>query len=392
VRAVYITYDGLLDPLGRSQVVPYVLGLAERGVGIEVISYEKPNRLRAPGLRGDLAAELVRRHVGWAPLTYHRRPRLPSTLWDVCVGARLTRSVAKRSRPDLVHCRGEVPMVMARWAGLPHGTRLLLDVRGFFSDERVESGSWARGGLVDRVVRRIESRNLARADGIVALTEAGRRALGARRDPLPPHRVIPTCADLEVFIPRPADRPPDFGLAYCGSLGSWYMTSEMVAFARIAARRVPGRVLFLTPHAEAASREGASPDWSEIRGVEAGEVAAWLRRTTALFFFIRPTPAKRASCPTKLGQALACGLPVVCNRGIGDLDVLIEDQQVGVLVDAFADESYARAADRLARLLEDRGLPARCRALAERRFALETGIRAYESLYRELVGPGTRGT
>ncbi len=392
MRAIYITYDGLLDPLGRSQVVPYVRGLAELGIGIDVISYEKPSRLSVPGFRRELTAELVRRRIGWAPLSYHQRPRLPSTLWDVLAGARVTRSLARRSHPDLVHCRGEVAMVIARCAGLSHSSRLLLDIRGFFSDERVETGSWARGGLVDRVVRRMEARNLARADGIVVLTEAGRQALGARRAPLPPHRVIPTCADLEVFTPRPTDQPAEFGLVYCGSLGSWYMTSEMVAFARMAARRVPGRVLFLTPHAEAAAREGASPDWSEVRGVEPWEVAHWLRRTRALFFFIRPTPAKRASCPTKLGEALACGIPVVCNRGIGDLDTLIEQQGVGVLVDGFTNDAYDRATVRLSHLLEDRSLPARCRALAERLFGLDAGVRAYESLYREIVGPGIFGT
>jgi glycosyltransferase involved in cell wall biosynthesis len=384
MRVIYITYDGVLDPLGRSQVIPYVFGLAERGIEYSVISYEKPDRLGAPGLRQELASELASRQVRWTPLRYHQRPRLPSTLWDVLTGVRVTRSLAAQFRPHLIHCRSEVPMVIARGVRSPGSPRLLHDIRGFFSDERVESGSWAAGGLVDRVVRRMEAGNLARADGIVVLTEAGRRVLRARRDPLPPHRVIPTCVDLRTFTPGAADQTRDYGLVYCGSLGTWYMAPEMVAFARIAALAVPGRVLFLTPHVEAARRVGASPVWAEVRRVEPRAVAHWLRRTRALFFFVRPTPGKRASCPTKLGEALACGLPVVCNRGVGDLDALIEQEGVGVLVDSFTNEAYERAAGRLSGLLEDPALPARCRALAERRFSLEGGIRAYESLYREL--------
>lgn len=384
MRVIYLSYDGVLDPLGRSQVIPYVLGLAERGIEFRVVSYEKPNRLNAVRLRQELTSELAGRYVRWTPLRYHRKLRLPSTLWDVLTGARVMRSLARQFHPHLVHCRGEVPMVIARLAHLPGAPRVLHDIRGFFSDERVESGSWASGGLVDGMVRQMEAQNLARAEGIVVLTEAGRRMLRARRDPLPPHRVIPTCVNLGVFTPRASDRAPEFGLVYCGSLGTWYMASEMVAFARIAARVVPGRVLFLTPHVERAEGEGASPVWSEVRCVEPREVAHWLRRTRALFFFIRPTQAKRASCPTKLGEALACGLPVVCNRGIGDLDDFIEQQAVGVLLDSFTDEAYGRAAIRLSQLLEDPDLPVRCRALAERRFSLEAGIRAYESLYREI--------
>jgi hypothetical protein len=45
LKVLYVTYDGLLDPLGSSQVVPYVLGLAARGVEIDVLSFEKPEAL-----------------------------------------------------------------------------------------------------------------------------------------------------------------------------------------------------------------------------------------------------------------------------------------------------------------------------------------------------------
>ena len=44
MRVVYVSYDGALDPLGASQVVPYLLGLAARGVAITLISFEKRER------------------------------------------------------------------------------------------------------------------------------------------------------------------------------------------------------------------------------------------------------------------------------------------------------------------------------------------------------------
>jgi glycosyltransferase involved in cell wall biosynthesis len=143
-------------------------------------------------------------------------------------------------------------------------------------------------------------------------------------------------------------------------------------------------VLFLTPQAAEAAAAGAVGDWVEVRGVAPAEVPAWLRRARAAFFFIRPTPAKRASCPTKLAEALATGLPVVANRGVGDLDDLLERHGVGVLVEGFRDDAYRRAAARLCTLLEDPDLAQRCRALARERFSLEAGVQAYHSLYREL--------
>jgi glycosyltransferase involved in cell wall biosynthesis len=231
----------------------------------------------------------------------------------------------------------------------------------------------------------MEAANLQGARGAVVLTHHAAEALRRRRPALPALRVIPTCADVSVFRPRPLDKEPEFGLAYSGSLGTWYMAAEMVAFARSAAGIVPGPTLFLTPEPNEVRRLGATPDWAETRTVEPGAVAEWLRRARALFFFIRPIPSKRASCPTKLAEGLATGLPVVCNRGIGDLDDIVEREGVGVLVDGFSETAYLVAVRRLARLLEDPGLSERCRRLAETRYTVELGVGAYRQIYDELT-------
>ena len=41
-RVLYLSYDGALEPLGQSQVVPYLVGLAARGAAITLVSFEKP--------------------------------------------------------------------------------------------------------------------------------------------------------------------------------------------------------------------------------------------------------------------------------------------------------------------------------------------------------------
>ena len=46
---LFITYDGLLDPLGGSQILPYVYSIAEHPRSVHVISFEKPARFREGG-------------------------------------------------------------------------------------------------------------------------------------------------------------------------------------------------------------------------------------------------------------------------------------------------------------------------------------------------------
>ena len=38
---LFVTYDGLLDPLGRSQIIPYLKAIAKSKRKIKVISFEK---------------------------------------------------------------------------------------------------------------------------------------------------------------------------------------------------------------------------------------------------------------------------------------------------------------------------------------------------------------
>lgn len=381
IRVLFVSYDGALDPLGATQVVPYVRELTRRGWRTMLISFEKDLAGRATEVRRT-RTRLEEAGVAWQPLIYHRRPRLPVTLWDCVHGAYAIRRAAGATGAQIVHCRGDVAATMARWAAIPR-IRMLYDVRGLFRDERVESGSWRDGALVDRIVRRQEAENLARADGLVVLTKAGLGVIRGRRTDLPPYRVIPTCVDVTVFR-LPDESPPQFSLVYAGSLGTWYMAREMAEFARLAGASFREPTLLLTPDAPDAVRLELPSERFSIHTSSPEDVPLWLGRARAAMFFVRPTPAKRASCPTKFAEALACGLPVVCNRGIGDLDQIVERERVGVLVDAFNDDAYAGATTRLLSLLRDPLLAARCRRLAETQFSLGTAVDRYESLYSEM--------
>jgi glycosyltransferase involved in cell wall biosynthesis len=276
-------------------------------------------------------------------------------------------------------------MAMVRAAGLADDVRVLYDMRGFFSAERVESGSWPAGGWIDRWVKHAERANRRSADAIVVLTERAREAL-EREAPLPLHRVIPTCVDTTRFCPRPSSKPAQFGVAYVGSLGTWYMAREMAAFCRRSAVAIPERPLFLTPDLAEAAQAGIDGTWAEVRFLPADKVPKLLAGARALVCFVRPTFSKSASFPTKVGEAWAVGLPVVVNQGIGDLDAMVELNSTGVVLRGFDSESYDEAIRRLDLLIRDSDVGRRCRDFAERRLNLTHAVRSYHEIYERLLG------
>ena len=86
------------------------------------------------------------------------------------------------------------------------------------------------------------------------------------------------------------------------------------------------------------------------------------------------TPASKASMPTKLGEFLACGRPVVTSPDLGDMSELLRQFDCGVVLTGTTDAALDDAALGLVRLIEDPECPARCRALAEEHFSIDLAV------------------
>jgi glycosyltransferase involved in cell wall biosynthesis len=389
---LYISYDGMAEPLGQSQVAPYLRGLATLGYRITLISFEKSvdrsDRRRMQALTEGLAGTGIR----WIPLTYHKRPSLAATAFDVAVGLVRALAVCIRERVAVVHARSYVAGLIAWLLTRVVGAKFLFDMRGFWADERVEGGLWRHGGLLYRVVKRLERRFVRDADTIVTLTE---RSCGPLRTWIGPERVpitvIPTCVDLRKYSGlRSAGVPPVAPVfVYSGSLGTWYAGDEIIRFMAEALTRFPlARLVILTRNraeaetslAQSAMVSGAT----HVVTVEPTDVPNWLKSADVGLAFYAPGFSRQATCPTKAGEYLAMGVPVVVGVGVGDMEEIVSAHQVGAALTTYSASAYRAALDRLMDLWSDPDLGSRCRDVATRRFGLDVGIARYDAVYRSL--------
>lgn len=391
-RVIYLSYDGLAEPLGRSQVLPYVEALAALGHEMELVTFEKPGSPLA--FRETLAPR-----VRWTALRYHRTPTVPATAFDMTQGALLVALGGLALRADLVHVRSYVPGLTALpWSRLS-GTPLLFDTRGLWPDEKVESGSWSRESRIYASAKRVERELFRRADAITVLTRSFHRYL---RDEYPfrgeiraPIHVIPTCVDLDRFHPdAPADPDleRDLGgsrvLAYGGSLGGFYLAEEMARFY-LAWRTFekPARFLVLSTQDPASIRRvlAASGCEHELvhRAASREQMPRFLRCAHAVVGIDRRGFGGRGAAPTKLGEALACGLPVAMTES-GDVRSVLSDSAVGTLIETTDGPALERHARRLSELANHPETSRRAVAVARRWFSLEAGAHAYDRLYAAL--------
>lgn len=403
MRSLFVTYDGLLSPLGQSQMLPYLRGLRKKGHAITILSFERPSGATAEA-QAPLRAALEAEDIRWVALRYHKSPTVPATGFDVLQGALVTRWLCGRDDVQLVHTRSYVPALMAL---LVLGQRkFVFDMRGFWADERIDGNIWTRTRPVHkalyRLAKSLERWALRRADHVVILTEAAARLLSSIpgvQQPLPPVSVIPTCVDLDRFAPsedvaasrRALGLPDGRILVYQGSVGTWYLLPEMVAFVRRAKRRWPDLLwLILAPLEHElirkACRDGELVEGRDFRleALPHAEVPRWVAAADAALFFIRPSFSKISSCPTKFGECLACGVPVVANGGVGDVAETIDRHRVGYAVAELTEGEYDKALAALEVLWLDGETRARCRAAAEADFALTDAIARYDEIYRSL--------
>lgn len=399
-RVLFISYNGMLEPLGQTQVLPYLRELAKRGVKFTLLSFEREKAFTPDGQRAceDLKRELSTHGIEWHWLRYHRRPTLPATVYDVCAGIRYASRLVRRNKIELVHARSHIPATIALALKRKFGIKMIFDVRGLMAEEYVDAKHWPEGGLRYRITKATERRIFAATDAVVTLTERiwpiikewdGLRGRDVH------HAVVPCCVDLSLFKFNELERArlraalnlgERLTLVYSGSLDGWYLTEEMADFfASIVRKRNDAHLLWLTMGSRERVRQlmsarGISEENFSIHSVAPKEMPSYLAAGDVGISFIKRCFSKLASSPTKNGEYLACGLPLVINSGIGDSDALS-----AILIDDFNERDFAAAWTAIEAAVNDPNARTKARAVAEEVFDLETvGAERYAQLYKSV--------
>ena len=404
---LYVSYNGMLDPLGQSQVIPYLKELSKLGVQFTLLSFEREHAFSVDGDQRckALDEELSQFGIKWHRLRYHQRPSIPATAFDVAAGIRFASRLVKRDQIELVHARAHIPAVIALELKRRFGTKMIFDVRGLMAEEYIDAGHWQANSISARMTKKMEARVLRATDGVVTLTDALwnlMREWPALNGHSVAHETIPCCIDQELFrfdSEARATRRAELGvsdrfvLVYSGSIGGWYMTDEMAAFFAVLKRHRPDAFfLWLTTgppkiveDAMSKSQIGAK-DYA-VRRISNREVGSFLSAADAGIAFYQPGISRLGTSPVKVSEYFSCGLPVVINSGIGDTDELIEGERVGAVVKNFKVQYYANAASAVLNLAANReAARQRVRATAEANFDLRgVGIERYARLYAAIL-------
>ncbi len=262
-KSLFISYDGLTDTLGQSQILPYIAGLSNSGFRMTILSFEKKGRFEQK--KALIQSICDANNIEWVPLFFHTSPPILAKFYDVFNLNRTARKLYLKNKYDIIHCRSYLSAEIGRELKQKFGARYLFDMRGFWVDERVDGGLWntkyAFYRYAYKAYKNKEAQLIADADHIISLTEAGKEEIKSwsSYQETTPITVVPCSADLDLFtLTDDAQKmearrklgieKEDFILSYLGSLGTWYLLDEMLLFFKnIKAEYKRSKFLILTP-------------------------------------------------------------------------------------------------------------------------------------------------
>jgi glycosyltransferase involved in cell wall biosynthesis len=356
---LYISYDGMTDNLGQSQVIPYLAGLAKLGFEITILSFEKKQNFIEN--KEKIAKLLSDNSIAWNPLPYTSKPPVLSTLWDIWNMHKTAKKLCIEKNIQIVHCRSYISAIVGLKLKTKLGTKFVFDMRGFWADERVEGNIWNLKNPIFKFIynyfKNLEINFLNNSDYCISLTEAGKNYIMSRKEIRKDIKiqVIPCCADLNHFNYQNSNEEKKekvrlhFGFdldndiyTYLGSIGTWYLLDEMLdLYSEIHITNPKARFLFLTADKasdifEKAALKGISKEFIRIQKAQRADLPALLSISKASVFFIKPSFSKTASSPTKMGELMGMGIPLICNSNVGDVSLIMEDTKAGIIVHDFS--------------------------------------------------------
>ena len=405
-KVLYVSSDGLTDSLGQSQIFTYIIELNRNGFEFVLLSCEKKEAFYKN--KNIINSALEGTGIKWEPVFYTKNPPIISTIYDYWRLKLKAVSLHDRHDFSLIHCRSYISSMIGLWMKKHYNIKFLFDMRGFWADERVDGGLWNLKNIIYRQVysffKRKEKAFLEHADHIVSLTYAGKHEINSwkhiEKTDLP-ISVIPCCVDTNLFNrnkiepkkTEDARRKLGIGknepvITYLGSIGTWYMLDEMLSFFKVYLKIIPdAKFLFITKD---------NPDFIKSRVVQLAipeelilivssdreSVPIYATLGQLSLFFIKPTYSKKSSSPTKQGELMSLGIPIICNAGVGDTDMIVNKYKSGLMVTGFDDVEFYKTVHEFVRTSFD---SSQLRKGAEDYFSLEKGVASYKNIYDLLV-------
>lgn len=394
---LFITRNGLLEPLGQSQILSYLVPLS-KDFSINIISFEKNNDVENKEHLNRIRGVCVDNNIKWTPLKYRKTIRQVSVILGFVELFVKVFKVCKKERINIIHARSYFPAFIALLIYKLFSIPFVFDMRALWVDELVASKRLKTGSLAYNITRHLEKKCLKNSASIVSLTKTAIVHLDKIHPTLniiSKASYIPTCTNLKHFKLKkfkPVNNDDRIIISSVGTLLSGWFRLDIF-------KKVVNILLSnYNVHFEVLTRDDPNKVYQilelddellhriTIESVLFDDVPSKISKHNGSILFYNTDVSRLGSCPTRMGELFGVGVPVLANPGVGDFKDIILKNRLGVIIENdYSLEEIKKSIDKFIKLTKEKNISIRSRKIAEELFSLESGVKNYHSIYSNLL-------
>ena len=390
---LFITRNGLLEPLGQSQILSYLIPLSKK-FSINIISFEKNSDIQNRVHLNSINKICSDNNIYWKPLTYRNTYRTLSVLVGFIELFFLSLKICKTEKINCIHARSYYPVFVALAIYRLKKIPFIFDMRALWPEELVEAGRLKENGIFWKIIKNLEKKCLKNASAVVSLTHAAVIHL----DKIHPEFllkdkivVIPTCANLDHFELKNRNFSEEKITISCiGSmLSGWFkinMLKEVVDYMLANYSNINFEFLTRDNKNELIRKIDSGNKWTNrihIESVLFKDMPKRICKHDGSVFFFTSNISKLGSAPTRLAEILGTGIPVLTNPGVGDIEQILTNNKVGTLI--YPSDNLAKKCDQFINLIKNKAVSKICRETSENLFSVKNGVNIYKEVYKTIL-------
>lgn len=377
---------GLLEPLGRSQILPYMLNTS-KNYNIVIFSSEKKEDIENREYYNQIKNLLNKNKIIWHHTIFKfGKKNIPFSLTRDFF---TTIFLCAKFNVDIIHCRCYLPNFVGVIVKIFFRKKLIFDMRGLWPEELALGLKKGRKSFFYKILKFIEFINIFYSDNVISLTNKAKEYL-VEIYKLDSKRVftIPTCVDLKKFqYCLPKDNQSKKFSCVGTIISDWFLVDWLSMFFKCIDEyddQATFEIISKDDENKIISRLNLNNSIKKklsIKSATSDQMPSLIKDHCASAFFFKSDISKLGSSPTRCGEILAVGRPIICNSGVGDIEQIITGNNIGVIVNDPDYNSMLGAIKDLYKLINDPLTSNRCRNFAESYYSVIKATNKYKEIY-----------
>lgn len=385
-KTLFLTFDGILEPLGYTQVLGYLIHLSKEN-NISLLSIEKKKDFEQKIYLKKLKKILLKNNISWDYIIYPNS-YIAKYLLILRVIIKVLHILFK-NKISIIHARSYISGFVCYILSFFLKFTFIFDIRGFWIDERVEWHLWSKKSLKYKIFKFYENKIYNKSNVIVTLTNDAKKFIIKKNlSNVSENKifVIPTSVNIK-------DTTNDIILKkyvkfiHLGAIGSRYNFYKYIELINniTLEKEIKMSIINKGEHTKIKNilNQFNLKNKFELKYIPPYEINNEIFGSDFGVFFPVRGFYLTGYFPTKLGEFLSCGVPVITCKINNHVDSILRDNKIGLIIEDLDNINYQNINMEILSMLNDKNIKKRCTSIAKKYFDIKNASEQYRKIYKD---------